>query len=57
MAHPTDREYPPKVQLPRRDEDRDACFRSLHRLYAVKDQMRIVPTHDHTASAAMLGSG
>jgi glyoxylase-like metal-dependent hydrolase (beta-lactamase superfamily II) len=39
------------------DEDRDACFRSLHRLYAVKDQMRIVPTHDHTASAAMLGSG
>jgi hypothetical protein len=57
MAHPTDREYPPKVQLPRRDEDRDACFRSLHRVYAIKDQMRIVPTHDHTASAAMLGSG
>jgi len=32
------------------DEDRDACFQSLHRLYAVRDQMRIVPTHDHGAS-------
>jgi glyoxylase-like metal-dependent hydrolase (beta-lactamase superfamily II) len=35
------------------DEDRDACFRSVHRLHAVKDQMRIVPTHDHVASAAL----
>ena len=34
------------------DEDRDACFRSVHRLHAVKDQMRIVPTDDHCASAA-----
>ena len=37
------------------DVDRDACFRSVHRLHAVKDHMRIVPTHDHTASAALLG--
>jgi glyoxylase-like metal-dependent hydrolase (beta-lactamase superfamily II) len=35
------------------DEDRDACFRSVHRLHAVKDQLRIVPTHDHVASAAL----
>jgi glyoxylase-like metal-dependent hydrolase (beta-lactamase superfamily II) len=35
------------------DEDRDACFRSVHRLHAVKDQMRIVPTHDHCASAEL----
>jgi hypothetical protein len=36
------------------DEDRDPCFHSLDRLYAVKDQMRIIPTHDHHACTALL---
>jgi glyoxylase-like metal-dependent hydrolase (beta-lactamase superfamily II) len=35
------------------DEDRDQCFQSLHRLHAAKDQMRIVPTHDHIASGLL----
>ncbi|WP_142386781.1 hypothetical protein [Mycobacterium hubeiense] len=35
------------------DEDRDACFRALHRLHAVKDRVRIVPTHDHQASSGL----
>jgi glyoxylase-like metal-dependent hydrolase (beta-lactamase superfamily II) len=39
------------------DEDRDACFRSVHRLHAVKDQMRIIPTHDHGASAVLALAG
>lgn len=37
------------------DEDRDLCFRTLHRLHAVKDQMRIIPTHDHHACTTLLG--
>lgn len=35
------------------DEDRDASFHTLHRLHAVRDQVRIVPTHDHTASTSL----
>lgn len=35
------------------DENREASFRTLHRLHAVKDQVRIVPTHDHTASTSL----
>ncbi|OBF33424.1 MBL fold metallo-hydrolase [Mycolicibacterium peregrinum] len=35
------------------DEDREASFRTLHRLHAVRDQVRIVPTHDHTASTSL----
>jgi glyoxylase-like metal-dependent hydrolase (beta-lactamase superfamily II) len=37
------------------DEDRGLCFHTLHRLHAVKDQMRIIPTHDHRASTTLLG--
>ena len=37
------------------DEDRDECFRSVHRLHAIKDQVRIVPTHDHSASKVLAG--
>ncbi|TGB15408.1 MBL fold metallo-hydrolase [Streptomyces sp. MZ04] len=32
------------------DEDRDETFRTLHRLYAVKDRVAIIPTHDHHAA-------
>jgi glyoxylase-like metal-dependent hydrolase (beta-lactamase superfamily II) len=32
------------------DEDRDEAFRTLHRLHAIRGQMRIVPTHDHAAA-------
>ncbi|MUL45184.1 MBL fold metallo-hydrolase [Mycobacterium sp. CBMA293] len=35
------------------DEDRDEAFRTLHRLHAVRDQMRIVPSHDHAAAIAL----
>lgn len=35
------------------DDDRDASFRTLHRLHAVKDRVRIVPTHDHTAATSL----
>src|ERR1700694_2671094 len=37
------------------DEDRDLGFHTLHRLHAVKDQIRIIPTHDHHARATLLG--
>lgn len=32
------------------DVDRAETFRTLHRLHAVKDQVTIVPTHDHDAA-------
>ncbi|AKU18531.1 beta-lactamase [Luteipulveratus mongoliensis] len=35
------------------DEDRDETFRSLHRLHAIRDQVRVVPTHDHDAARAL----
>jgi glyoxylase-like metal-dependent hydrolase (beta-lactamase superfamily II) len=35
------------------DEDRDAAFRTLHRLHAVRDRMSIVATHDYAAAAAL----
>ena len=31
------------------DDDRQATFRTLHRLFAIRDQVRIVPTHDPSA--------
>lgn len=37
------------------DEDRDEAFRTLHRLHAVRDRMRIVPSHDHGAATALRG--
>ncbi|WP_166904903.1 MBL fold metallo-hydrolase [Mycobacterium sp. DL440] len=37
------------------DEDRDECFRTLHRLHAVRDRVRIVPTHDHVAAVSLQG--
>ncbi|MGX9673019.1 MBL fold metallo-hydrolase [Mycobacterium sp. HM-7] len=37
------------------DENRDEAFRTLHRLHAVRDQMRIVPSHDHAAATALGG--
>jgi hypothetical protein len=36
------------------DEDRDVCFRTLHRLHAARDQMRIIPSHDYVASRTLL---
>jgi len=35
------------------DEDRDQTFRVLHRLHAVRDRVRIVPTHDDHAAAGI----
>lgn len=35
------------------DDDRDATFRTLHRLHAARHLMRIVPTHDHDRSHAL----
>lgn len=37
------------------DEDRDEAFRTLHRLHAVRDQIRIVPSHDHRAATTLRG--
>jgi glyoxylase-like metal-dependent hydrolase (beta-lactamase superfamily II) len=37
------------------DEDRDLCFYTLHRLHAIREQVRIIPTHDHAASQALSG--
>ncbi|WP_051288897.1 MBL fold metallo-hydrolase [Mycobacterium sp. URHD0025] len=37
------------------DEDRDECFHTLHRLHAIRDRVRIVPTHDHTAATSLSG--
>ncbi|RZT79042.1 metallo-beta-lactamase superfamily protein [Micromonospora violae] len=31
------------------DDDRDGAFRTLHRLHAVRNQVRIIPTHDPSA--------
>jgi glyoxylase-like metal-dependent hydrolase (beta-lactamase superfamily II) len=36
------------------DEDRGLCFQTLHRLHAVRDQMRIIPSHDYVASSTLL---
>lgn len=35
------------------DEDREMCFKSVHRLHAASHQVRVVPTHDHLACAAL----
>jgi glyoxylase-like metal-dependent hydrolase (beta-lactamase superfamily II) len=35
------------------DEDRDLCFRTLHRLHAARSHMRIIPSHDPVASQAL----
>ena len=35
------------------DDNRDATFRTLHRLHAARHLMRIVPTHDHDRSHAL----
>ncbi|MGB8405759.1 MAG: MBL fold metallo-hydrolase [Mycobacterium sp.] len=35
------------------DEDRDEAFRTLHRLHVIRDQMHIVPSHDHAAAARL----
>ena len=32
------------------DEDRAGTFRTLHRLHAVRNKVRVVPTHDHDAA-------
>lgn len=37
------------------DEDRDEAFRTLHRLHAIRGQMRIVPSHDHAAADGLRG--
>ena len=34
------------------DEDRAETFRTLHRLHAVRNVVRVVPTHDHDAAQA-----
>jgi hypothetical protein len=36
------------------DDDRDLCFRTLHRLHAACSLMRIIPSHDHFASSTLL---
>lgn len=33
------------------DADRDAAWETLHRLYAIRDHITIVPSHDHPPSA------
>ena len=35
------------------DEDRSETFRTLHRLHAVRESLRVVPTHDHDATRAL----
>jgi len=35
------------------DEDRTATFRTLHRLHAARNAVRVVPTHDHDAAQAI----
>ncbi|MDG3016997.1 MBL fold metallo-hydrolase [Speluncibacter jeojiensis] len=35
------------------DEDRDAAFAALHRLHLARRLVRVVPTHDHDAAAAL----
>lgn len=35
------------------DEDRDEAFRTLHRLHVIRNQMHIVPSHDHAAAAGL----
>ncbi len=39
------------------DVDRDATFRTLHRLHAVRDRVRIVPSHDHDATTRLATTG
>ncbi|NKX91156.1 MBL fold metallo-hydrolase [Nocardia coubleae] len=34
------------------DDDRTGAWRTIHRLYAVRDAVRIVPSHDHRAACA-----
>lgn len=38
------------------DSDREEAFRTLHRLHAVKDRVRVVPTHDPDAARALAAS-
>lgn len=35
------------------DEDREETFRTLNRLHAIRDRVRIVPTHDHDAAQSL----
>lgn len=35
------------------DEDRRETFRTLHRLHAVRNEVSVVPTHDHVATARL----
>jgi glyoxylase-like metal-dependent hydrolase (beta-lactamase superfamily II) len=45
----------PKASYPGRlaDADRAATFGSLHRLHAIRETVRVVPTHDHDAALAL----
>lgn len=36
------------------DEDRRETFRTLHRLHAVRERVRVVPTHDYDAAHALV---